>query len=58
MVCYHVVLTSRLLELGIPMPSCEKSGTSLHLNWREAQDGGWWLKNGTIYSADLCQEMS
>ena len=25
---------------------------------REAQDGGWWLKNGTIYSADLYREMS
>ena len=47
-----------LLELGIPVSSREKSGTSLHLNWREAQDGGWWLKNGTIYSADLCREMS
>lgn len=47
-----------LLELGIPVPSREKSGTSLHLNWREAQDGGWCVKNGTIYSVDLCREMS
>ena len=38
------------------MPSREKSGTSLRVDRREAQDGG--LKNGTIHSADLCRETS
>ena len=38
------------------MPSREKSGTSLRVDRREAQDGG--LKNGTIHSAYLCRETS